>query len=596
MARDHTPAQLEGRIRDAIGTGQLVDLRSGDQEEDNPIHGSKWAARRTVGAMVLADVLSPSAPSGRRPRALRLAGARVEGELNLEALELAFPITLVGCSFAEPVNVAEASVPALRLPGCYLPSLNARQLNTRGDVELHETFAVEGEVNLLGAHIGGALDLDGATLTNPGGRALSADGLIVDQGMLCGEGFSAQGKVSLPGAQIGGHLNLNRASLINPNNEALNADGCTVNEGIFSGEGFTAHGEVILVRAHIGGQLSLNGATLMNPGALALNAEGLVVDRSILGSREFIARGEIHLRNARIGGNLDLNGATLINPGAYALNGEGLAVRRNVLCSHGFSAEGELNLHGAHIEGQLAFERAKLDSRDRPALNLQELQAMALFLRNLQAQPQQIDLRGAKVDRLVDDPTSWPRQLYLRGFEYGSLEEQPPVHVRQRLQWLRRDPEGWIPQPYEQLIAAYRSAGRDQNARTVAIAKRRGHRRTLPLPAKAWSLLLDTLVGYGYRTWLAWLWLLGFVLIGWAVFARAHPAHLTPTRKAGEVGPAFHPLVYALDTVLPVVDLRQQDNWVPQGGARWWAWVSILAGWALTTAVVAALTGIAKRD
>jgi hypothetical protein len=51
-----------------------------------------------------------------------------------------------------------------------------------------------------------------------------------------------------------------------------------------------------------------------------------------------------------------------------------------------------------------------------------------------------------------------------------------------------------------------------------------------------------------------------------------------------------------LDTLLPVVDLRQQAAWIPRGGAQWLASTSILAGWVLSTAVVAALTGLLKRD
>ncbi len=66
--------------------------------------------------------------------------------------------------------------------------------------------------------------------------------------------------------------------------------------------------------------------------------------------------------------------------------------------------------------------------------------------------------------------------------------------------------------------------------------------------------------------------------------------------KPGEPQPGFQPLVYALDTLLPVVNLHQQDNWIPRGAAQWWAWTSILAGWVLTTAIVAALTGLLKRD
>ena len=54
--------------------------------------------------------------------------------------------------------------------------------------------------------------------------------------------------------------------------------------------------------------------------------------------------------------------------------------------------------------------------------------------------------------------------------------------------------------------------------------------------------------------------------------------------------------MYALDTLLPVVNLRQQAAWIPRGGAQWWASALILAGWILTAAMVAALTGLLRRD
>jgi hypothetical protein len=43
---------------------------------------------------------------------------------------------------------------------------------TRGNLELYEGLTARGEVNLLGAHIGGTLGFRGATLANPDGPAL----------------------------------------------------------------------------------------------------------------------------------------------------------------------------------------------------------------------------------------------------------------------------------------------------------------------------------------------------------------------------------------------------------------------------------------
>ena len=84
--------------------------------------------------------------------------------------------------------------------------------------------------------------------------------------------------------------------------------------------------------------------------------------------------------------------------------------------------------------------------------------------------------------------------------------------------------------------------------------------------------------------------------MGWAVFDRAHANQELMLAKPSEAHPGFHGAVYALDNLLPVVDPRQQAVWIPKGAVQWWASASILAGWVLTTAVVAALTGLLKRD
>jgi hypothetical protein len=54
----------------------------------------------------------------------------------------------------------------------------------------------------MDGRVGGGLDLAGARLHNPGGYALTADGLTVVQNMVMLEGFTAEGAVRLVEAQI----------------------------------------------------------------------------------------------------------------------------------------------------------------------------------------------------------------------------------------------------------------------------------------------------------------------------------------------------------------------------------------------------------
>jgi hypothetical protein len=383
----------------------------------------------------------------------------------------------------------------------------------------------------------------------------------------------------------------------------LVSDGLIVDKVMFCRRGFAAYGEVRLPAARIGGRLYFDGARLSNPGGRALVASRLSVgqdlfcrtQRSDEDIQPFSAEGEINLRGAHIGGDLDCSGAAVSNPDGHALDGDGLVVEHDLRCNEGFTAEGMVNLRGARVGGQLTFGGATLTNPNQRTLDLQELAAQVLVLRPRIAPNGQVDLTHAHVRVLEDDQATWPSSLGLWDFVYDVLHEDPEVEAAARLDWLARDPRGYAPQPYEQLAAVYRNAGRDEDARRISIAKQRARRRTLSFPSRLWNLLLDILVGYGYRTWLAGIWLLAWWAVGTLVFAAAHPDHLLLARP-GAPHPAFQPAVYALDVLLPVVDLDQQANWIPQGGARWFAWAAILAGWILTTAVLAALSGILKRD
>jgi hypothetical protein len=134
-----TRAGVEDELREAMLTGRLVDWRTGDATADDPAHGAGWDAQRTVPGALLAKLLTDTEVQP-RPRALRLAGARVVGQLDLEAAELVCPLLLRACWFAEPVVLSEAQAPALRPPGCHLPGLSAARLTTRGDLRLGDGF------------------------------------------------------------------------------------------------------------------------------------------------------------------------------------------------------------------------------------------------------------------------------------------------------------------------------------------------------------------------------------------------------------------------------------------------------------------------
>lgn len=205
--------RAEQVLRQAMTTGKGVDLRTGKAEADDPARGATWEHRRMVPAELLAALVTQPGEGQSRPRALRLARARITGALDLAGAELVCPLTFYSCWFEQPINLSEARAPAVRLPGCNVPGLQADQLETRGDLQLSDGFTSQGLISLFGAQIGGRLSLVGAQLKNQGGLALLAERIVVQQDMLC-NGLVVEGAIGL-GGHIHGLLDFSGARLSN---------------------------------------------------------------------------------------------------------------------------------------------------------------------------------------------------------------------------------------------------------------------------------------------------------------------------------------------------------------------------------------------
>jgi hypothetical protein len=66
--------------------------------------------------------------------------------------------------------------------------------------------------------------------------------------------------------------------------------------------------------------------------------------------------------------------------------------------------------------------------------------------------------------------------------------------------------------------------------------------------------------------------------------------------------PPFHPVLYAADVFLPIIDFHQKGYWEPNESKPGGALLKIvevfyiLAGWILTTLAVAGFTGLVKKE
>jgi hypothetical protein len=370
-------------------------------------------------------------------------------------------------------------------------------------------------------------------------------------------------------------------------------------------------GRLRLVNAHVTGELIMNGSKFVKPGEWTLFAGGIIVDGGFFGRRGFESQGGIRLVGARLNGGLFLDHAKLVGTEYGALVADNMIVEGRMVCD-GLVADGDVRMPGSRINGQLSWDGAAIHASEF-GLDCRRLVAEELILTLAEPIVGPVDLGGARVSVFCDDPSTWPTDLRLDGFVYSSLiarsrrsgPDRPAdryiadssnasaeiLPARERLRWLRRTATGYRPQPYEQLAQFYRSVGHDDEARKVLLAKQRYRRSTQAPVGKLWGYILDWSVGYGYRPWLAALWLIALVTAGTIVFSWKPPLALSP-RTASE----FDPFVYTINLLLPVGQFVQPGQWNPVGAERWFAYALVGAGWLLATAVIAGITRVLNRS
>ena len=169
------------------------------------------------------------------------------------------------------------------------------------------------------------------------------------------------------------------------------------------------------------------------------------------------------------------------------------------------------------------------------------------------------------------------------------VNSRDPERTRARI--LAAATAEYNPEPYEKLATVLRNGGEDADAREVLLAKQRRRRETLPPAAKLWGYAQDWTVAYGYRPGRAALWM----AVLWAASAIAFSRADHPPLKPGE-HPNWNPSLFALDLLLPVINLGQDSYWQLRGGWQWLAAALILLGWILATTVAAGATRLLRRS
>jgi hypothetical protein len=532
--------------------------------------------------------LARGGDADRAGRRIQLVGAWIEGRIDLRNAVVDEGLWFYRCVMDATPRLDGAHIGgSVSFPDCLLPGFRAESCTFAGNLALNSGCTVRNEVRLAGATIGRDLNCERLRLrssersTSSPVRRLSADGAQIAGDAILAGGFEAQGGIRLVGARINGDLRVDNARL----------SGSIDSEGV--------RGDALnLDQMRVAGKVSLD--------------------------QGFAAAGAVRLKQARIDGDLDCNGAAF-----------------DVFGDMGLSGCATLLLDRAKVGGSLVLTRMK-----RPLLGA--------------------SLAGTQVGALHDDLSTWGGRLVLDGFSYARFADGAPTAARFRMSWLGQQERAHLrkdfrPQPWRQLITVLSSMGHHDDARVIAV-KREAHLRRVGrlgtgmprglrwLPSLG-HRLYGLFAGYGYRPWrlvasMVMLWLVCSAVY-WAaaergvmaptdplVFNDPRYAHCRPdaasTRYAriGEVAvrnwtrcaelpaefPPFRPFAYSLDLLLPLVDLRQDQQWAALSGTRAGAgsagspaidwgvvthmlsWFEIVFGWAATLTLLALVAGRTRGD
>jgi hypothetical protein len=385
------------------------------------------------------------------------------------------------------------------------------------------------------------------------------------------------------------------------------------NLSLLGGGSMTVAGPVYLKGLRVtGGRVNFHGATLgsvdadaaqlHNPGGYTIRLSQALVKGSVRLVNQFTSTGLVSLSRSTIGGRLQLTGGVFTCPGP---------------------APG--NDHGNALEAGSAVVRGGLD------LGWQRVAPS-------------VDFNDATTTFLADDPRAWPDRYAIAGLSYERFENPqgaPPRNVwdhAPRCAWLGRQTE-FDSGPYEQAARVFRQHGYAAEAEHILIAQRR-HAGRVNHSGGSWpKRILDlvyAVVGYGYRPTRV-LWLLAALLIlvvaslelpavqatlranngNGAVYTTAGalpPAGTDPVSNSASSRPAnrdscgngqvrcFSPVLYAIDTVVPLISLDQRATWYPEPHTRWgeitiwWLNIATMLGWLLSSIFVVSLTRLSRSS
>lgn len=577
---------------------------------------------------------------------VRLVGARIEGSLDLTGAHIQAAATGLA------LDLGDATIEG----GVYLISHGTgRRPVIQGRMDIGSA-RISGQFLIRDAVLNGPASVPAGSAyaqARAGGTAVSAARLSVGADVTLEGSCEVSGGLDLSMSDMSSLSIGDNCSLRGLGHPALDLTNAELRSGLTIRPGAAVEGTLSLRGARIRGDLSLQKVTLSAPESTWLiAAQGLSVDGDVLLQDMHADGGPLEFRGATLGSVVDASRAQLNNPGGYTLSLHHAIVRGSV---HLIDIEsvGLMVLNRAAIGGRLQCTGGSFSCPGPSAFNQHghAIKATSATIRGgmelgWESASPSVDFTNTSTTYVEDDPRNWPEHFIISGFTYDRFEQsrrpgaaRPWDHAA-RCAWLSHQ-AAYDAGPYEQAARVFREHGYTTGAEEILIAQRRGAGLVAgargAAPRRILHGIYGTSVRYGYRPGRV-LWLLAALLILVIVSLKipAGQATLRATDSAGDVystagllrsagantantaapagAPArtdacgngqvrcFSPVLYAIDTVVPLVTLEQRSTWYPEPHTpdgslmQWWLNIATLLGWLLSSIFVLSLARIARSS
>ena len=551
---------------------------------------------RMSSAFIGGDLTFDSAKiTGRDGLALDATGVNIGGEATFDMLDerrfvAAGEVRLSNASIGKNLSFFGA---ALSHPDGDALDVSASTIG--GHVRLTNAndhrFEADGQAVFSDTKVSGDFICNGARLSAPGRIALAASNLQVGGrasfDVYDGSRFEAEGEVRLANASIGKVLSFFGARLNNPGADALDANACSIGGHVqlmpSDGHRFEAEGASLFWDARVAGDFACHGARLNNPGGLALAAAGIqiggLVNFDAYEDFRFESAGEVRLTNGSIGKSLSFFGAALSHPDGDALDASacnvGGHVRLVATDNQKFEADGTTTFWKARVSGDFVCQGARFSRPDGVALNASACSVDGGLYAHDNTLDGIVDLSNAKIDALgsfAESAWDGARRIRLDSISLRQIEvdQSDGVPWQARTRWLKRSSDqtskGQLivsPHPWKECAVAFARSGRHTDARRIQREGYREENRARPLWIRPFVwLFAEVPFGFGLSALratvtLAAFWIAG--IVGAEVMLARNVLVDVSSRGDPQACLSLEPALYALDTAIPIIDLRQES-------------------------------------